>query len=115
MAVLQRMAAICLASFVAWVIWRERPARLLIARVTAVSPGTPWVAHVMLNYQPGALPISTVVSLESATARGSITVGGLTRYADVLIDGEPTTPFIVHTLVVHRRYGRTIEMKQSFE
>jgi hypothetical protein len=112
--VVQRIASVCLAGFIAWLAWRERPARLLIARVTAVSPGAPWVAHIMLNYGPGALPISTVVALESASARGSMTVGGLTRYADILLEGQPTTPFVVHTLVVHRRYGRTIEMKQSF-
>jgi hypothetical protein len=115
MTVLQRMATVCLAGFIAWVAWRERPARLRTARVTAVSAAAPWVAHVLLQYQPGALPISTVVMVESTTARGSITVDGLTHDADVLLNGEPSTPLVVHTLVVHRRYGRTIEMKQSFD
>ncbi|HMO59803.1 MAG TPA: hypothetical protein PKA05_15535 [Roseiflexaceae bacterium] len=58
------------------------------ADVTAVTPGSPAVAHVALHYGLGRLPASLVIDVGSAAGRlGSATVEGGRRLIDIPLNG----------------------------
>ncbi len=64
-----------------------RPARLLDAKVTTITPGSPAAASVALSYGPGMLPISVVVDvLDRAGHGGSATIAGTQLFLELTAD-----------------------------
>jgi hypothetical protein len=114
MNVLQRVAVLVIAGIGLWLVWSTRPARLISARVSAISPGNPPIAHLNVNYAAGTLPVSMIAELGNPTAGGSVTLDGVTRYADIPLYGQPTQTFVVHTTAIYRRLGHTISIQRSF-
>jgi hypothetical protein len=105
---LRPLALGALAATVLGLLWRARPAPIASARVTAVTPGSPPVAHVALSYAPGARPVSVIIDVAGQGCAGSATLDGLTLYADLPLVGQLTEPLHVHTAAVYRILGLTI-------
>jgi hypothetical protein len=71
-----------------------RPARLLAARVTAITPGSPPLANIALAYGPGLAPASVIVDvLDRAGNGGSATVDGAQLFLELplssALSGDP--------------------------
>jgi hypothetical protein len=103
-----------LACAVGWAITRSRPAGLASARVTAITPGNPSIAHLALTYRAGGRPISQILTLTSGPATGSTTVNGLTLYADVPLHGQPRGPWAISCTGVYRDFGFNQVVRQEF-
>ena len=114
MVAVRRFAWAAIAGLLAVLGWQSRPVALHDARVTAVTPGNPPLAHVAILYASGARPVSTIISVESATCTGSATIAGITMYVDIPLVGTPTTPLVVTTHAVYRSFGRTFTIEQRF-
>ncbi len=112
---IQRMAIAGILGMLFWLGWRARPVGIQYARVTAVSPGSPPVAHVAVSYAAGARPVSTIVHVQSADCTGSATIAGITMYVDIPLIGIPSSPLVVDTTAIYRSFGRTLIVEQRFE
>ncbi|HWQ13707.1 MAG TPA: hypothetical protein VNL77_12960 [Roseiflexaceae bacterium] len=100
---LSLLAALALLALMAW---RSRPARVVSARVTALAPGAPPLAHVALAYGAGARPVSTVVDVLGADGEslGSATVEGHRLLLEVPLSGA-SHAYRVRVTAMHRRVG----------
>src|SRR5262245_10163886 len=73
-----------------------RPARLLAAKVTAITPGSPPVANVMLAYGPGLAPASVIVDvLERDGNGGSATIDGTQLFLEIPLSGALSSSYSV--------------------
>ena len=115
MSTFQRLAMAVVVGVVAWVGWRACPRGLQHARVTAISPGDPPIAHVAVSYAPGARPVSLVVNILGASCTGSVTITGITMFADIPLIGAPVARLTIGTTAIYRSFGRMLSVEQRFE
>ncbi|GAB4109527.1 MAG: hypothetical protein Fur005_18840 [Roseiflexaceae bacterium] len=104
---------------VAWMLAQARPAVLRSVRVTAWTQPSdrPAVAHLAIDYAPGLRPINLICHVHAAEYLGSITLDGLTLYADLPLEQAPTTPtptWSIETIAYYRILGRTITQTDLF-
>jgi hypothetical protein len=91
-----------------------RPARLLNARVTAVTPGVPPIASVALTYGFGAAPVSVIVDvLGRDGSGGSATIEGGQVFQEVPINGALDGEYRITTTAFYRILGKLrIDVRQ---
>lgn len=83
-----------------------RPARLLAARVTAVTPGDPPTASVGLTYGRGVPPATLIVDVYGSDGSGgSATIDGRQLFAEVPIAGTLSGEYHVTTTAAYRVLG----------
>jgi hypothetical protein len=107
---------------VAWMLAQARPATLRSARVTSWThlPSQVAVAHLALDYAPGLRPINLICHVHANQWAGSITLDGLTLYADLPLECIPAQPapacptWSIETIAYYRILGRTITQKALF-
>jgi hypothetical protein len=103
----------------AWMFVQARPAVLRSVRVTAWThrSGLPALAHLAIDYAPGLRPINLICHVHTAEYSGSITLDGLTLYADLPLERAPTIPapnWSIQTIAYYRILGRTITQTATF-
>jgi hypothetical protein len=92
-----------------------RPARLTLARVTAVTPGAPPTASVALTYSLGAMPARVIVDVANdAGDGGSATVDGEQLFLDVPLIGAPSHNYHVTATISYRLLGRLFTVVREF-
>jgi hypothetical protein len=92
-----------------------RPARMLVARVTAITPGSPPVASVALAYSSGLAPASVIVDvLDGLGAGGSATVAGTQLFLEVPLIGALSGDLHVTTTATYRLLGVPITLVREF-
>jgi hypothetical protein len=92
-----------------------RPARLLGARVTAVTPGSPPVASVALAYGPGLAPSSVIVDvLDSDGNGGSATIGGAQLFLEIPLSGALRSRRRVTATATYLLLGRPLTVVREF-
>ena len=85
---------------------RLRPARVLAAKVTALTPGTPPTASVALIYGGGAPPVSLIVDLyDQDGSGGSATIPGDQLFLEVPIIGTFGGAYRLTTTATYRLLG----------
>jgi hypothetical protein len=92
-----------------------RPARLATLRVSAITPGSPPIAHVALTYQPGTRPSSLVIDITNDSGSGSITMNGQTLYCAVPLSTIRTEQQLIATTAYYRTIGSTVCIVQQFD
>jgi hypothetical protein len=92
-----------------------RPARLATLRVSAITPGSPPIAHVALTYQPGTRPVSLIIDITNHSGSGSITLSGQTFYCAVPLSTIHTEQQQIATTAYYRTIGRTVCIVQQFD
>jgi hypothetical protein len=92
-----------------------RPARLATLRVSAITPGSPPIAHVALTYQPGSRPVSLIIDITNARGSGSITLNGQVLYCAVPLSTIRTEQQFIATTAYYRTIGNTVCIEQQFE
>jgi hypothetical protein len=101
-----------LAGAVARWVW---PARLRLARVTAITPGAPPTASVALTYSFGAMPARVIVDVDNnAGCGGSATVAGDQLFLEVPLIGAPSPDYRVTTTATYRLLGRPLTVIHKF-
>lgn len=93
---------------------RVRPARLRDAGLISVTPGTPPVARLALEYGPGARPVSVIVDIEGANGRGSATVNGTERLVEVPLVGAAGGEYRIVVTPSYRILGRAYTTADVF-
>jgi hypothetical protein len=92
-----------------------RPARITAAKVTAITPGAPPTASVVLAYSAGALPVHMIVDVaDTAGGGGSATVDGEQIFLDIPLIGEPSRDYHVTTTATYRVLGRPFTIVREF-
>jgi hypothetical protein len=92
-----------------------RPAVLLSARVTAVTPGDPAIASVALAYSAGLAPASVIVDLRDRDGScGSATVEGRQMLLEVPLLGATDMDYRIMTTVTYRVLGRPRTVVREF-
>ena len=92
-----------------------RPARLLSARVTAITPGDPAIASVVLHYSAGMLPARLIVDLAARDGSGgSATVDGDQVLLEVPIDSPTADQYSVAITASYRVFGTTRTVVRKF-
>jgi hypothetical protein len=92
-----------------------RPARLLSARVTAVTRGDPAIASVALQYGVGMLPARLIVDLAARDgSRGSATVDGDQVLLEVPVESSSTGQYSVAITASYRVFGTTRTVVRTF-
>ena len=114
MAWFRRLAIGISVAIIAWAVRQSRPAQLIDARVTAITPGSTTIAHLALIYGPGMRPISIIIDVTGADCTGSITLDGVTLYADIPLIGTANGPLRVATTITQQRYGIVSRQTQQF-
>lgn len=83
-------------------LWRARPARVSLAHVTAVAPGSSPLAHVSLVYGGGLRPASVIVEvIGDEHVLGSTTVAGERQLLEIALAGDATS-YRVAVTTAHR-------------
>jgi hypothetical protein len=91
------------------------PARLALARVTAITPGTPPRASVALTYSTGAMPARVIVDIvDDAGGGGSATVEGDQLFLEVPLIGLPSRDYRVTVTATYRLLGRLFTVVHKF-
>jgi hypothetical protein len=83
-------------------------------RVTAITPGTPQIAHVALSYSPGIRPVGLIIDVKTESGSGSITLDGLTLYCDILLHASGSGQQQIATTAFYRSIGVTTQRTQQF-
>ncbi|MFL5802605.1 MAG: hypothetical protein ACJ8CR_12800 [Roseiflexaceae bacterium] len=92
-----------------------RPARLLAARVTATTPGSPPVANVVLTYGLGLAPASVIVDvLDSGGNGGSATIDGTQLFIEIPLSGALASGHRVTTTATYRLLGVPLTVVREF-
>ena len=92
-----------------------RPARLLGAKVTAITAGNPPTASVVLTYGPGMLPSSVVVDvLDRAGHGGSATIAGTQLFLELPLIGMLGSDHHVTTTATYRLLGMPLTFVDEF-
>ncbi|HEY3230178.1 MAG TPA: hypothetical protein VGJ87_13230 [Roseiflexaceae bacterium] len=92
-----------------------RPAILLSAKVTAVTPGDPPIASVALAYGAGLAPASVIVDLRDRDGSGgSATVEGQQMLLEVPLLGATDADYRIMTTVTYRVLGRPRTVVREF-
>jgi hypothetical protein len=92
-----------------------RPARLTMASVTAVTPGAPPTASVVLNYTIGAMPARVIVDVAGDGGDGgSATVDGAQQLLEVPLTGIPSRNYRVTVTASYRVLGRLFTTVRDF-
>jgi hypothetical protein len=101
-----------LAAVAARWIW---PARLNLARVTAITPGAPPTASVALTYSVGAMPARVIVDVTNdAGGSGSATVDGDQLFLDVPLIGALSRDYNVTVTTTYQLPGRLFTVVREF-
>ena len=83
-----------------------RPARLVAAKVTAMTPGTPSTASVVLSYGRGLAPAHVIVDVYGDDGSGgSATIAGEQTFVDVPIARSLGGAYRVTTTAAYRILG----------
>jgi len=83
-----------------------RPARLLDTRITAITPGAPPTASVVLSYARGAMPARVIVDIADRDGnRGSATIDGERMFVEVPLDGMLANSQRITTTATYRVLG----------
>lgn len=93
---------------------RARPARLLSARVTALSAGEVPLASVALAYSPGTRPVSVIIDVEGQQSTGSATIDGEQLFVTIPLIGRARDGYHIRATVAHRMLGRVRINTQEF-
>ena len=94
---------------------RMWPARLTLARVTAITPGAPPTASVVLTYSFGAMPARVIVDVANdAGSGGSATVDGDQLFLEVPLIGAPAPDYRVTATATYRLLGRLFTVVRRF-
>lgn len=97
--------------FVKWV----RPARMRDARFTAITPGSPPTASVVLSYGLGAMPARVILDLaDQASNGGSATADGRQLFFEVPIAGAPSESYRITTTATYLLLGRQYSVVREF-
>ena len=92
-----------------------RPAFLLGAKVTAVTPGEPPTASVALTYGAGLAPASVIVDLRNRDGSGgSATVEGRQIFLEVPLAGATDADYHIVTTATYRVLGRPRTVVREF-
>ena len=92
-----------------------RPALLLGAKVTAVTPGEPPTASVALTYGAGLAPASVIVDLRNRDgSRSSATVEGRQVFLEVPLAGATDADYQIMTTATYRVLGRPRTVVREF-
>jgi hypothetical protein len=95
---------------------RMRPTGLLGAKVTAVTPGDPAAAHIMLSYGTGAPPLSVILDLSGRDGgAGRATIDGEQIFLDIPISGELGSDYRITTTATYRIAGMFWTSTREFE
>lgn len=84
------------------------------ARVTAVTPGEPAIAHVALDYGPGPRPQAVIIDVFCAEGVGSATIDGIGRFIDIPLINTVNERRLIQVTILDRRLGRVQERVYSF-
>jgi|HigsolmetaAR201D_1030396.scaffolds.fasta_scaffold04384_8 hypothetical protein len=104
--------AVC---FLGAALWAIRPARLIHANVSTITPGEPPIANVVLTYGSGALPISVVVDVVDQTGHGgSATVAGTQAFLEIPLNGTPSDTYRVTATVTYQLLGMPLTIINTF-
>lgn len=98
---------------VAWLV-RIRPAQIMAASVTAITPGSPVRVQVALQYSQGQRPLSVVVQVAGQGCQGSTTIPGRSLRVEVPLDGSPSPDLAVTTIACYRHLWSTRLIEQHF-
>ena len=92
-----------------------RPAFLLGAKVTAVTPGDPPIASIALTYGAGLAPASVIVDLRNRDGSGgSATVEGRQMFLEVPLAGATDADYRITTTATYRVLGRPRTVLREF-
>jgi hypothetical protein len=92
-----------------------RPARLIVARVTAITPGSPPLASIALAYGPGLAPASLIVDvLDRGGNGGSATIAGAQLFLELPLSGPLTTDHRITTTATYLLLGRPLTVVREF-
>ena len=92
-----------------------RPAQLRMARVTAITPGAPPTASVVLTYGIGAMPERVIVDVaDDVGGGGSATVEGAQVFLDVRLIGAPSRKYRITITATYRVLGRLFSVVREF-
>jgi len=92
-----------------------RPAFLLGAKVTAVTPGDPPIASIALTYGAGLAPASVIVDLRNRDGSGgSATVEGRQMFLEVPLIGATDADYRITTTATYRVLGRPRTVLREF-
>jgi hypothetical protein len=86
-----------------------------LARVTAITPGAPPAASVVLTYGIGAMPARLIVDVaDDAGSSGSATVDGDQLFVDIPLIGTPSREYRVTATATYRVLGRPFTVVREF-
>jgi hypothetical protein len=92
-----------------------RPAFLLGAKVTAITPGDPPTASVALTYGAGLAPASVIVDVCNRDGSGgSATVEGRQIFLEVPLVGATDADYRIMTTATYRMLGRPRTVVREF-
>jgi hypothetical protein len=92
-----------------------RPAPLLAATITAITPGQPPTASVALRYGVGALPARVIVDVADRSGNGgSATIDGQQMLLEIPIVGAIREGCRVTTTTTYRILGRLYTVVHEF-
>jgi hypothetical protein len=93
-----------------------RPARLIAARVTAITPASPPFASVVLTYGPGLAPTSVIVDvLDRDGNSGSATVAGTQLFVEIPLSGTLSDHHRVVATSTYRLLGMPLTLVREFD
>lgn len=93
-----------------------RPARLVSARLSALTPGAPPTANITLVYGSGALPVSVIVDVYDRNGGGgSATIPGAQLFVEIPISGNLAGDYRLTVTATYRLMGRPWTRVREFE
>lgn len=84
------------------------------ARLTAVTPGDPPIAHVALDYGPGSRPQAVIVDVFCAEGSGSATIDGIGRFLEIPLISSDDTRRQLQVTILDQRFGQLQERTYIF-
>lgn len=105
-------AALALAATIS--VTQLRRTRLHDARLTSVTPGHPPIAHVALDYGPGARPQAVIVDVFCAEGTGSATIDGIGRFLEIPLISSDDTRRQLQVTILDRQLGQLQERTYTF-
>src|SRR5215468_149644 len=92
-----------------------RPARMLAARVTAITPSSPPFASVVLTYGPGLAPTSVIVDVFDRDGNsGSATVAGVQLFVEIPLSGGLSGHHRIVATATYRLLGMPLTIVREF-